>query len=83
MIDEAKRSDDVEKWSAQVKVLAELVEHHMEEEEQEMLPDFRKASDGEERERLGEAFLAEKRNVLPDGSEKNPRLQPLRQNLHS
>lgn len=51
----ATRSEDL--FMAKVKVLAELVEHHIEEEEEEMFPDFKKNSTKEEREKLGAKYL--------------------------
>ncbi len=51
---EAAMDDETEEtWSAKVKVLAELVQHHIEEEETHMLPDYKKQSTAEERARLG------------------------------
>ena len=44
-------------WSAKMKVLAELIEHHLKEEEEEMLPHFKKHSSAEEREAIGEKYL--------------------------
>ena len=55
-----------------MKVLAELVEHHIEEEESDLLPDFKKRSEKEERIALGAEFLEAKRNTLPDGNERVP-----------
>ena len=40
-------------WTAKTKVLIEVTEHHMDEEEQDMLPKVRGATDGDCRERLG------------------------------
>lgn len=58
MIEEIKRTeDDEDLWSARVKVLAELVEHHIEEEESELLPDVKKHSSAEERASMGEQYL--------------------------
>jgi hypothetical protein len=57
LLNEAKMTIDEDVWTAKVKVLAELVEHHIEEEEEEMLPQFRKNSDQETRLILGEKFL--------------------------
>jgi len=42
-----------EEWEAKVKVLIESVEHHMDEEESEMLPKVRSKTDADQRERLG------------------------------
>lgn len=56
MLESAKRTGDQDLWSAQVKVLAELVEHHIEEEEEDQLPRFRKHSDADERAVLGREY---------------------------
>ena len=44
LVEEIKRTEDVELRSARIKVLAELVEHHIEEEEEELLPDYKKGN---------------------------------------
>lgn len=44
-------------WTAKAKVLAELVEHHIEEEEEEMLPDVRKSLPVEMRQEIGAMYL--------------------------
>ena len=56
LIAELKRTKDKDMFEAKVKVLAELVEHHVKEEEDEMLPDFKKKSEREEREVLGAKY---------------------------
>jgi hypothetical protein len=76
MLEEIKRTKDQDQWSARVKVLAELVEHHIEEEEDELIPDFREQSVLEERIALGEAFMEAKENVKADGTEVNPAFKP-------
>ncbi len=48
--------DDEDVWSAKVKVLAELVEHHIKEEEKEMFPEFLETSTVEERDHLGRRY---------------------------
>jgi hemerythrin-like domain-containing protein len=60
MLEEAKRAKDEDVWSAKVKVLAELVEHHIEEEENDLLPDVRKELDLETRKELGENYIKQK-----------------------
>lgn len=45
--------DDPE-WAAKMTVLIENVEHHAEEEEEELFTDIRKASSAEDRERIGQ-----------------------------
>lgn len=56
MIDEAKSTDDQDLWSARVKVLAELVEHHLEEEERTILPQVRRNAEPSERSAMGEKY---------------------------
>ena len=60
-LEEADQTDDEDLWSARTKVLAELVEHHIKEEEDEIFPDFKKATDLEERKDLGEEYLEAKK----------------------
>lgn len=57
MIDEVKMAEDAGIWSARAKVLAELVEHHIEEEETEIIPDFKKEVDIEDRVLIGKQYL--------------------------
>lgn len=56
MIDEAKSTDDQDLWSARIKVLAELVEHHLEEEERTILPQVRRNAEPSERSAMGEKY---------------------------
>ena len=49
-----------EAWAAKLKVLIENVEHHAEEEEQEMFPLVRKALDNDARAELGQRLEAKK-----------------------
>jgi len=53
LVNELKGEDDNDTFEAKVKVLAEMVEHHIEEEEEEMLPSFRRRSTKEQRAELG------------------------------
>ena len=53
---ELKRTKDNDMFEAKVKVLAELVEHHIEEEEEDMLPSFKRKSTKEERAELAEKY---------------------------
>lgn len=73
MVEEAKRTEDEDLWSARVKVLAELVEHHIEEEEDELLPDFKKHTELEERSEMGEQYLALKEKVAVQIKEESAR----------
>ena len=54
VMDDVMDATDVDVWGAKVKVLAELVEHHIKEEENDHLPDFRKVSSKEHRISLGQ-----------------------------
>jgi hypothetical protein len=69
MVEEAKRATDTDLWSAKVKVLAELVAHHLIEEEQDILPDFAKASESEERVSLGAKYRQLREELLAQGGE--------------
>lgn len=69
MLEEIKRSTDPDMKSAKIKVLAELVEHHIEEEEEELLPDFTKETETSVRTRLGNQFLELKLQYLAAGDE--------------
>lgn len=57
MLEEVKMAEDADVWSARCKVLAELVEHHLQEEEAEILPLFKKECDVEERVMIGKQYL--------------------------
>lgn len=57
MIEEVKMAEDPDLWSARAKVLAELVEHHLKEEEAEIFPAFKKESDVEDRVLIGKQYL--------------------------
>lgn len=72
MLEEIKRVDNDEAWTAKVKVLAELVEHHIKEEEHDVLPEVRKTLSLQERERLGAAFLDEKSKMFEVGADDAP-----------
>ncbi|RYZ80734.1 MAG: hemerythrin domain-containing protein [Proteobacteria bacterium] len=72
LLEEIKRTDDEDLWSARVKVLAEMVEHHIEEEEEEMLPDFRKNSEVEQRAELGAIYVEKKAKLEAMGGKDSP-----------
>ncbi len=69
LMEEIKRTTDEDLKSARIKVLAELVEHHIEEEEEELLPDFKKNSDTKQRSILGNDFLELKLKYLAAGDD--------------
>ncbi|PIT99273.1 MAG: hypothetical protein COT74_09705 [Bdellovibrionales bacterium CG10_big_fil_rev_8_21_14_0_10_45_34] len=57
LIKEVNESEgDEDSWMAKVKVLAEVVEHHVKEEEKELLKQVRNTFDSEERQEIGELY---------------------------
>ncbi len=69
LVEMVKRETDEDVKAAQIKVLAELVEHHIEEEEEELLPDFEKETDRELRMKMGDSFLELKLRYLAAGDD--------------
>lgn len=63
MVKDVKQSVDKDLWSAKAKVLAELVEHHIKEEETEMFPELKKEAGAADLIRLGENYLAVKNKI--------------------
>ena len=70
MVEQSRRTRDEDVWTAKAKILAELVEHHIEEEEDDILPSYKKSSEKEERERLGEAYLYLKERIASSGDDR-------------
>jgi hemerythrin superfamily protein len=64
MAKQSKSAKDEDVWSARVKVLAELVEHHIKEEEEDVFPEYKKNSDIEERSELGKKYLMKQSEFL-------------------
>lgn len=73
LCEELKREEDEDMFMAKVKVLAELVEHHIEEEEEDMLPDYRENSTAEERMELAAQYLQFQEEIEERGSEDAPK----------
>ncbi|MGZ3690165.1 MAG: hemerythrin domain-containing protein [Pseudobdellovibrio sp.] len=69
MLEEIKRTTDDDLLSARIKVLAELVEHHILEEESLLIPDFVKEIGLQERAKIGNHFLQAKADYLAAGSD--------------
>ncbi len=57
LIEEINQTSDEDEWMAKVKVLAEMVKRHIEEEEKEMFPNIRKEIDAEKRIAIGEEYI--------------------------
>ena len=62
---------DTEEWTAKLKVLQENVEHHVEEEEEEMFQKARQVLSEEEINELGARMEAEKKRLQPQQSSAN------------
>jgi hemerythrin superfamily protein len=64
LLEQVKGLDaDDEEWTAKVKVLIENVEHHAEEEENEMFPKIRSAMASDARDELGQRLEARKKEL--------------------
>lgn len=64
LCEELKTTEDKSLFMAKVKVLAELVEHHIEEEEREMLPHFKRETKQDVRIALGEEYKKIRKGLL-------------------
>jgi hemerythrin-like domain-containing protein len=71
LIDDLKRNSNTQsdEWSARCGVLQELLEHHIEEEEDETFETARKLFDTKALEKMGDEFLAEKAKLGIDTKE--------------
>lgn len=79
LVEELKVTDDEDVWMARVRVLAELVEHHIEDEEEEMLPMVRKEIDLEMRKQMAQEFLVAKdehREEADEAADQREAVQP-------
>lgn len=70
---ESDLSDELE---AKAKVLAELVKHHIEEEEQELLVELKKAVSDEDLVQLGEAYKQAYRRLSLEMNQAHTRIKP-------
>lgn len=64
LVSEIYDTSDENLWSAKVKVLAEMVEHHIKEEEGSVLPEFKKNATQNERASLGDKYLEIKNQMI-------------------
>jgi hemerythrin superfamily protein len=71
LIEDLKKNSNTQsdEWSARCGVLQELLEHHIEEEEDEMFKTARKLFDAKALEKMGDEFLAEKTRLAIDTKE--------------
>jgi hemerythrin-like domain-containing protein len=69
VLPEAEETDaGTPEFAAKAKVLKDLIEHHADEEEQELFPAARKVLDESEREALGEQLEARKQELMAEMS---------------
>lgn len=83
MVEESKRTQDEDIFLAKVKVLAELVEHHIKEEEENLLPHVKKQSNSADRAKLGEKYAVAKLKVEAEGSDDAPREREIENQPHA
>ena len=81
LIEEIKAVEDQDEWMAKVKVLAELVEHHIQEEEGDMLPEFKKASEASDRQDLGARYEDLRQEMAQDLGVEIPMINKGRPNV--
>lgn len=63
LLKELDKTDDKEVWKAKLKVLKEMVQHHVQEEEGTLFPEARKVIDEAEATRLRDAFEKQKQSI--------------------
>lgn len=71
----AQETTDEDLWSARAKVLAELVEHHIKEEEQDQFPELKKHTTAEQRSELGRQYLETKQELATSDEAKEARVE--------
>jgi hemerythrin superfamily protein len=76
LLEEIPRTTDEDLWSARVKVLAEMIEHHVKEEEQDMFPEIRKELEESERVELGSVYNQRYEELLSKDGVDSPAEKP-------
>lgn len=66
MVDEAKRATERDRQSSKIKMLAEFVERHIAEEENEILPHFKRVIDSRDLMLLADRYLDIKAQIIAD-----------------
>ena len=72
MCEEIKRTEDVDQLAARIKVLAELVEHHIQEEENTILPKVQANSDAKTLMALTETYIKVQSEIIAEGQNDAP-----------
>lgn len=84
LCEEIKRTTGEDEMSAKIKVLAEAVEHHIEEEENEIFPDVKKNVEASKLVALTQTYIAVQAEIIADGQNDSPREADLKSGpLHS
>lgn len=84
LVETIQNTKEASAWEAKVKVLAELVEHHIEEEEEEIFPEVKDNFPKEMLMQMGEEYVALRDKMpLPDTQERNTRISRSEEMMHS
>lgn len=80
LCEEIKRTDDRDALSARIKVLAELVEHHIEEEENVMFPEIRARVPSDVLMNLNNEYVEDQSEIIAEGQDDAPHEAELTEN---
>jgi hemerythrin superfamily protein len=72
LCEEIKRSPDNDQLSAKIKVLAEMVEHHIQEEENDILPDIEESVDAKILQELTKKYADVQADIIAEGQDDAP-----------
>ena len=72
LCEEIKRTRDQDLMSAQIKVLAESVEHHITEEERDILPEVKKQAGADQLVSLSKTYNSVQAEIIADGQDDSP-----------
>lgn len=78
LCEEIKRTTDLDQMSAKIKVLAEAVEHHIKEEENDILPEVKKHFSEDTLKRLTDEYVKVQMEMIGEGQDDAPPEKDLR-----